>query len=70
MISVIGFAYKVATMICYYHAADFDGICSAAIVNFYEPDVKLIPVNYGDNVDLSIIEEGERVYVVDFSFPI
>lgn len=57
-------------MKCYYHKADFDGICSAAIVKLFEPTVELIGVNYGDNVDLDIFEPGERCYIVDFSFPL
>lgn len=56
-------------MKCFYHKADFDGICSAALVNLFESDCNFFPVNYGDNIDFDSIDQGEKIYIVDFSFP-
>lgn len=54
-----------------YHSEDYDGICSAAIVYWYfkdpVPEIDLIPYNYGDDFDESILSENELVYVVDVS---
>ena len=52
--------------ICYYHKADFDGICSAAIVRHFMPDTKLVGMDYQDT---EVFVRGyEQVFVVDFSF--
>ena len=68
-------------MKCFYHSADLDGHCSAAIVKAVCPECELIGINYGDAFpwDLfveaeerksgSIIlpaKEPETVYMVDF----
>jgi oligoribonuclease NrnB/cAMP/cGMP phosphodiesterase (DHH superfamily) len=53
--------------ICYYHRADLDGICSAAIVKKFDPDVQLIGVDYGDKHTPLPHAICERVYMVDFS---
>lgn len=37
--------------ICFYHNADFDGLCSAAIVYRNVPGVELVGINYGDVFD-------------------
>lgn len=61
--------------IVFYHSADFDGWSSGAIVLRKFPNAKAIPINYPvlDQAEklakiLSIIETGDTVFVVDFSF--
>jgi len=34
--------------ICFYHKADLDGVCSAAIVKHFVPDCELYGIDYGD----------------------
>lgn len=51
----------------FYHGCDFDGKCSAAIVKLKHPECKLIPINYGDEFPWNSIEEGEEVWMVDFT---
>ena len=34
--------------ICFYHKADLDGVCSAAIVQHFVPDVELYGIDYGE----------------------
>lgn len=46
--------------ICVYHGIDLDGWCSAAIVKEKYPDCKMIPYNYGDNLELP---EGDVIFV-------
>lgn len=69
--------------ICFYHRADFDGVCSAAIVKKFVPDCELYGIDYGDpfpwdkvmdgpQVSAAELEAGSglprrRVYMVDFS---
>src|SRR5574340_1146574 len=55
-----------ASMKCFYHSADLDGKCSAAIVKLTFPDVELIGINYGDPFPWDRIEGGETVFMVDF----
>ena len=71
------------TPICFYHRADFDGVCSAAIVKKFVPDCELYGIDYGDpfpwdkvmdgpQVSAAELEAGSglprrRVYMVDFS---
>lgn len=55
-------------MKCYYHKADLDGKCSAAIVRRKYPDCELIGVDYPDRPDFESIKKGEVVFAVDFSF--
>jgi hypothetical protein len=55
-------------MKCYFHSADLDGHCSGAIVKRKYPDCEMIPINYGAKLFRDRIEEGEEVWVVDFSF--
>jgi len=52
-----------------YHNADFDGLCSAAIVlrHFDDRKVEMIGINYGDDFPWNEIDKGETVYMVDFS---
>jgi oligoribonuclease NrnB/cAMP/cGMP phosphodiesterase (DHH superfamily) len=54
--------------ICYYHKADLDGKCSAAIVRRKYPECELIGVDYPDRPDFEKIESGDTVFVVDYSF--
>lgn len=69
--------------ICFYHRADFDGVCSAAIVKKFVPDCELYGIDYGDpfpwdkvmdgpQVSAAELEAGSglprrQVYLVDFS---
>ena len=56
-------------MLCFYHSADLDGKCSAAIVKYVYPDCVLYPYNYGD--PLPTIEcFHDTVFIVDIFFPI
>ena len=54
-------------MICFYHSADFDGICSGAIVKNKYPDCYLWGINYGNPFPWEKIQEGETVIMCDFS---
>lgn len=54
-------------MKCYYHG-DQDGKCAGAIVNKSKPGCEFIEVNYKDEIDISKIDNGEQIFVVDFSF--
>lgn len=56
-------------MKCFYHRADLDGKCSAAIVRRWCPDVELIGVDYGDVFPWERIVPGDEVIMVDFSLP-
>ena len=56
------------TPICFYHSADLDGKCSAAIVNYFVPDVDLYPFNYGDEFPWDKAQ-GNVVFMVDISLP-
>lgn len=64
--------------ICFYRRADFDGVCSAAIVKKFVPDCELHGIDYGDEFPWGKIrpktEDGSciwlrTVYLVDFSLP-
>lgn len=62
-------------MKCFYHNADFDGICSVAIILDAYPKCELIGVNYGDTLDIKAldiraVQPGEKVFVVDFCFEV
>lgn len=54
-------------MKCFYHSADLDGKCSAAIVHLAHPHAELCPINYGQPFPWERIAPGETVYMVDFS---
>jgi len=54
-------------MKCIYHKSDLDGLCSAAVVVSIFPDVQLIGGGYKEDPDLSSIEPGEKVFMVDYS---
>ena len=59
------------------HHDDPDGICAAAIVllalnshpSGNSPRFMLYPVNYNHPVDVSRMADGDRVVIVDFSYP-
>lgn len=59
-------------MKCFFHRADLDGRCSAALLVQRYKDLELVGVDYKDG-DFSLVpdmvEPGEVVFVVDFSFP-
>ena len=54
-------------MICFYHNADLDGKCSAAIVRKTYPNCRLYGINYGDRFPWSEIPENDNVFMVDYS---
>lgn len=54
---------------CFYHSADFDGKCSAAIVKLRKPDAELYPIDYGQTFPFESITEYDEVWMVDFSLP-
>jgi len=51
----------------FYHSADLDGKCSAAIALNRFPDYELRPIDYGDPFPWSDIAHRETVIMVDFS---
>lgn len=64
--------------ICFYHKADLDGVCSAAIVKHFVPDCELHGMDYGDEFPWGQIlghmgrpgaDPRPTVYMVDFSLP-
>lgn len=54
-------------MICFYHNADLDGKCSAAIIRKMFPGIKLYGINYGDKFPWSDLKDNGQVIMVDFS---
>lgn len=57
-------------MKCFYHNADLDGKCSAAIIKLKYPECELFGINYNDEFPFNIIQQDEIIYMVDFSLPI
>ena len=61
--------------VCFYHKADLDGVCSAAIVRRFVPECELVGVDYGEPFPWGMLAakrlDGERrkAYMVDFSLP-
>lgn len=51
----------------FFHSADHDGCCSAAIVKMMSPHAELYPINYGEAFPWDVIDKGDVVYMVDFS---
>ena len=51
---------------CFYHSADFDGICSAAIVKRKYPEADLYPIDYGQDFPWGDIRHDDTVIMVDF----
>lgn len=59
--------------ICFYHSADLDGLCSGALIKYYNPEVELIGIDYNQKTDdeiFSICKNANKVFLVDFSFSI
>jgi len=54
-------------MKCFYHSADLDGQCSAAIVKLFHPECTLVSINYGEPFPWDTIDRYETIYMVDFS---
>lgn len=54
--------------VCIYHSADFDGICSGAIVRHFNPDVELVGYNYGEAFPWAKIP-GNDIVMVDLTLP-
>jgi hypothetical protein len=54
-------------MKCFYHSADLDGKCSAAIVKRKYPDIELIGADCGYPYPLDTLKRDESVFMVDFS---
>jgi len=61
--------------LCFYHSADLDGKCSAAVVNYYyvknisgdyRKPVNFFPINYGDKFPWDLVNNHD-VFMVDFS---
>ena len=58
-----------------YHRSDTDGKCGGAIIRYYCENIlgktpNMIPMDYGDNTDWAdSINEGDGIYIVDFSLP-
>lgn len=52
--------------ICLYHRSDLDGKCSGYIVRRRFPEVELLGIEYGDDLDFERLR-GRDVYLVDFS---
>jgi oligoribonuclease NrnB/cAMP/cGMP phosphodiesterase (DHH superfamily) len=50
---------------CIYHDADLDGVLSAFLILEQFPYAILMPYDHGKIIDLSIINEGEGVIIVD-----
>lgn len=48
------------------HHNDNDGICSAAIVNYFESDCTMHSINYGYDIPWKLIKRAKRIYMVDF----
>ena len=60
---------KSPRIVCFYHKADLDGICAAAIVKLKHPSCDLIGLDYGDTFPWNEIKPNIIVYMVDFSLP-
>jgi len=56
-------------IVCFYHKADMDGKCSGAIIKYIYSNVKLIPFNYGYDIDWSLIDKDTLVIMTDISVP-
>jgi oligoribonuclease NrnB/cAMP/cGMP phosphodiesterase (DHH superfamily) len=55
-------------MKCIYHSSDLDGKMSAAIVQSFNKECELVPMNYGDTFPWEkFTDVNEKVFMVDFS---
>ena len=57
-------------VLCIYHKADLDGVCSAAIVHKEYPNCELYGMDYGDGFNWDRLIGVDRVIMVDFSLPL
>ncbi len=55
-------------MKCFFHNSDIDGHCSGAILR-YAYNSETIGINYGQPFPFDKIQQGETVFLVDFSLP-
>lgn len=59
-----------------YHEKDLDGLFSGAVTRFFlgfvcsVADIVFLPTDYGKPVDMERLKSFDRLYVVDFSFPV
>ena len=51
---------------CFYHT-DLDGFTSGAIIRYFEPEVVMYPIDYGQPFPWHKIESDDIVYMADFS---
>lgn len=56
-------------VICVYHSADLDGICSGAIMRRRFPNALMVPYDYGQAFPHDLIEDGDEVFMADVSLP-
>lgn len=56
--------------LCFYHKADLDGKCSAAIVKYFDPNFELIPFDYDFKFPWDQIDKNTIVYMVDVSISV
>lgn len=54
----------------FYHGADLDGWCSGALLKLKYPEADLISVNHGFPFPYELVEDQEKIFVVDFSWDI
>jgi uncharacterized protein len=59
--------YLMHRVVCFYHKSDLDGKFSASVVKYAFPSVVLHPIEYGDAFPWSALQEGDTVFMVDFS---
>lgn len=54
---------------CIYHRGDLDGYSSGAIVRAAspDPDIVMVPMEYGDPIPWELLMDRDCVYVVDFN---
>jgi len=57
-------------MIGFYHAGDMDGISSGALLKYAYPTIKLIGIDYTDDIAKIVtdVSDDEVVFLVDFTF--
>lgn len=54
--------------VCIYHKNCYDGFTCAWLANGWNPQIELVAVDYGDNVEASVVAD-KHVLIADFSFP-
>ena len=53
--------------ICFYHGTDFDGKCSAAIVNLQLTECDFVPLDHGLDFPCNRLNGGGNVYMLDYT---